>query len=84
MIVFLQNEYCKRDDFDKVWNCQFSILYSIKPHPTSYGVYISQLIRFARVSSRFHDFKTHNEELTQKRNFSNQAISIINFAQLSF
>ena len=31
-----------------------------------YGVYISQLIRFARVSSHVADFNTHNNLLTQK------------------
>ena len=29
---------------------------------TSYGVYISQLIRFARVSSHAADVNAHNEE----------------------
>ena len=32
----------------------------------SYGVYISQLIRFARASSYFTDFNTRNKLLTQK------------------
>ena len=36
------------------------------PHSTSYGVYISQLIRFARASSRVADFNTRNKLLTQK------------------
>ena len=33
---------------------------------TSYGVYISQLIRFARVSSHVDDFNTRNKVLTAK------------------
>ena len=33
------------------------------PGSTSYGVYISQLIRFARVSSHVDDFNTRNEVL---------------------
>ena len=33
---------------------------------TSYGVYISQLIRFARASSHVADFNTRNKLLTQK------------------
>ena len=33
---------------------------------TSYGIYISQLIRFARASSHVTDFNTHNKLLTQK------------------
>ena len=36
------------------------------PRSTSYGVYISQLIRFARVSSHVDDFNTHNKVLTAK------------------
>ena len=36
------------------------------PCPTSYGVYISQLILFARASSHVADFNTHNKLLTQK------------------
>ena len=33
---------------------------------TSYGVYISQLIRFVRASSYITDFNTRNKLLTQK------------------
>ena len=36
------------------------------PHSTSYGVYISSFIRFARASSYVADFNTHNKLLTQK------------------
>ena len=36
------------------------------PHSTSYGVYISQLIRFARVSSHVADFNARNKSLTAK------------------
>ena len=36
------------------------------PHSTSYGVYISQLIRFARVSSHFDNFNTRTKVLTAK------------------
>ena len=36
------------------------------PCSTSYGVYISQLIRFARVSSHVDDFNTRNKVLTAK------------------
>ena len=46
---------------------------------TSYGVYISQRIRFARASSHVVDFNTHNKLLTQK--LLNEAICIINFAK---
>ena len=42
--------YNKRDDFDfEIVN--FSFLDGDVPHSTSYGVYISQLIRFARALS---------------------------------
>ena len=36
------------------------------PRSTSYGVYISQLIRLARVSSQIDDFYTRNKVLTAK------------------
>ena len=36
------------------------------PRSTSYGVSISQLIRFARVSSNVNDFNTRNKVLTAK------------------
>ena len=34
------------------------------PRSTSYGIYISQLIRFARLSSHIEDFNTPNKVLT--------------------
>ena len=36
------------------------------PHSASYGVYISQHIRFARVSSHVGDFNTRKKVLTAK------------------
>ena len=39
---------------------------SFTPRSTSYGVYVSQLIRFARASSYVIDFNTRNKLLTQK------------------
>ena len=36
------------------------------PRSTSYGVYISQLIRFARMSSHVVDFNARNKSLTAK------------------
>ena len=57
--------YDKRDDFDfEIIN--FPFLDSDVPRSTSYGDYISQLIRFARASSYVADFNTHNKLLTQK------------------
>ena len=51
--------YDKRDDFD------FEIVYfpcldGDVPRSASYGVYNSQLIRFARASSHVTDFNTRN------------------------
>ena len=55
----------KRDDFDfEIVN--FPFLDGDVPHSTTYGVYISQLIRFARASSYITDFNTRNTLLTQK------------------
>ena len=57
--------YDKRDDFDfEIVN--FPFLDCDVPRSTSYGVYISQLIRFARASSIVADFNTRNKLLTQK------------------
>ena len=36
------------------------------PHSTSYGVYISQLIRYTRVSSHVANFNARNKILTAK------------------
>ena len=61
--------YDKRDDFDfEIVN--FPFLDGDVPRAASYGVYISQLIRFARVSIHVTDFNTHNKLLTVK--FLNQ------------
>ena len=55
--------YDKRDDFDfDIVNCPF--LDGDVPRRTSYGVYISQLIRFARDSSNLSDFNCRNKALT--------------------
>ena len=49
-----------------ILNCKFSILDGDVPRSTSYGVFISQLIRFARTSSHVADCNTRNKLLTQK------------------
>ena len=55
--------YNKRDDFDfDIVN--FPFLDGDVPRSASYGVYISQLIQFARVSSHVDDFNTRNKALT--------------------
>ena len=57
--------YDKRDDFDfDIVN--FPFLDGDVPRAASHGVYISQLIRFARVSCHVTDFNTHNKLLTAK------------------
>ena len=57
--------YDKRDDFDfEIVN--FPFLDCDVPLSTSYGVYISQLIRFARAFSYVADFNTRNKLLAQK------------------
>ena len=70
------NIYDKRNDFhfDIV---NFPFLDGDVPRSTSYGVYISQLVRFARLSSHVADFNARNKSLT-----SNRAIGIINFERL--
>ena len=57
--------YDKRDDFDfDIVN--FLFLDGDVPRRTSYGVYISKLIRFARASSNHSDFNCRNKVLTAK------------------
>ena len=58
--------YDKRDDFDFDIVFFFPFLDGDVPPSTSYGVYISQLIRFARVSSHVADFNARNKSLTAK------------------
>ena len=55
----------KRDEFDfKI--VKFPFLDGDVPRSTAYGVYIFQLIRFARASSHVADFNTRNKLVTQK------------------
>ena len=57
--------YDKRDDFDfDIVNVPF--LDGDVPRRLSYGVYISQLIRFALEFSHVDDFNTSNKCLTAK------------------
>ena len=63
--IVLTKIYDKSDDFGfEIVN--FSFLDGDVPRSTSYGVYISQLIRSARASSCVADFNTRNKLLTQK------------------
>ena len=74
---FVQTKiYDKRDDFDfDIVN--FPFLDGYVSRSTSYGVYISQLIRFARVTSHVDDLNTRNKVLTAK--LSHKDIDIIKF-----
>ena len=57
--------YDKQDDFNfEIVN--FPFLDGDVPRSSSYGVYISQLIRFARVRSNVDDFNNRNLFLTAK------------------
>ena len=58
--------YDKRDDFDIDIIVNFPFLDGDVTRSASYGVYISQLIRFARISSHVDDFNTRNKVLTEK------------------
>ena len=57
--------YDKRDNFG-FENVNFPFLDGDVPLSTSYGIYISQLIRFARAYSHITDVNTRNKLLTQK------------------
>ena len=64
-IYFFFLIYDKRDDFDfDIAN--FPFLDEDVPRAKSYGIYISQLIRFASVSSHVADFNTRYKILTAK------------------
>ena len=59
------NIYDKRDDFNfKIIN--FPNMCSNIPASPAYGVYISQLIRYARASSNYSDFLKHHLHLRNR------------------
>ena len=67
----MSDGFVKTKFFDKRNDCDFDIVNLLfldgdVPRSTSYGVYISQLIRFVRVSSHVDDFNTRNKVLTAK------------------
>ena len=63
--IFSTKIYDKRDDFDfEIVN--FPFLDGDIPRSTSYGVYISQLTRFASASCHVADSNTRNKFLTQE------------------
>lgn len=57
--------YDKRDDFD-FHIVNFPFLDSNIPSSPAYGVYISQLIRYARACSKYADFIDRSKILTSK------------------
>ena len=57
--------YDKRDDFN-FNNVNFPFLSSNIPQSPAYGVYVSQLIRYARASSAYSDFLVRSRLLTSK------------------
>ena len=82
MADFLSSKiYDKRHDFD-FDIVDFSFLDGDVPRTTFYDVYISQLIRFARVSSHLADFNARNKSLTVK--LFGKGIGIINFGKFFF
>ena len=63
--IVSSKNYDKRDDFNfEIVN--FPFFDGVVPRSPSYGVYISQLIRFARVCSNVDDFNSRNLSLTAK------------------
>ena len=71
-------DMCDDFDFDIV---KFPFFDGDVLRSTSYGIYISQLIRFARVSSHVANLNARNKSLTAR--LLQQAIGIINFKRLS-
>jgi hypothetical protein len=69
------NIYDKRDDFD-FGIVNYPHLDGDVPHATSYGVYVSQLMGFARSYSNVKDFNGRNIFITSK--LLKQATAIIN------
>ena len=63
--TFSTKIYDKRDDFHFEM-VSFAFLDGDDPRRTSYGVYISHLIRFARASTNLNDFNYRNKALTAK------------------
>ena len=57
--------YDKRDDYNFII-VNFPILCGNVPQSPSYGVYISQLIRYARASKLYDDFLSRSCRLTSK------------------
>ena len=61
----ISNGFVSSKIYDKCDDFEFDIVGDVPRRP-SYGVYISQLIRFARLCSHVDDFNTRNKCLTAK------------------
>ena len=70
MDLFSSKIYDKRDDFD-FDIVKFPFLDGDDPRRASYDVYISQLIRFARVCNHVTDFNARNNFLKQGYRYHN-------------
>ena len=66
MWIYLKHLVILKDVSSSFEIVNFPILDGDVPRSTSYGVYISQLIRFARASSCVADFNTRSKLSTQK------------------
>ena len=63
--IYIVKLYDKRDDFNfDIVN--FPFLSSNIPQSPAYGVFVSQLIRYARASSLYEDFIMRSQLLTSK------------------
>ena len=82
LYLFIHNDTVLKKIYDKLGDFDFDIvnfpfLDGDVPRRPSYGVYISQLIRFARASSHVIDFNNRNNFLSVPKSLS-KAIGIIN------
>ena len=76
-IAFFSSKiFNKRDDFDfKTVN--FPFLDGDVPRRSSYGVYISQLIRFARICNHVTDFNAQNKYISAKLDLSPPTLAFV-------
>ena len=65
LYLSVPNGFVKTNIFDKRDDFEFDIV-NLVPRSTSYGVYIFQLIHFARMSSHVDDLNSRNKVLTAK------------------
>ena len=79
-ICYLSNIYDRRDNLSfKIVNFPF-LDEDVTRFPT-YGVYISQLVRFARVCSNVSDFNNRNNHIVLLLSHENKSIDVIKFVK---